>query len=289
MEQFQSKSAAMKACEPLRTNVNRYTSTPRTVAELVSHYTEKELPEDSNKSFSTRRAYQSYFTNWIVPVWGGHRLSEVKTVSVETWLRSLTLAPGTKAKVRNIMSVLFTHAMRYEWLDRNPSKLVRQSAKRQRVPEILTADEIRALLSEQDGPYYVMVFTAIVTGLRASELLELRWSDVDIKAREIHLSRAVVCQHIGSLKTEASQKPIALAAELASVLLDWRGLCPYNQSTDYVFASAEKHGTQPLWPSSAMSKHIRPASERAGIAKHVRWQRVPSFIRHTSERKRCGC
>jgi len=30
-------------------------------------------------------------------------------------------------------------------------------------------------------------------------------------------------------------------------------------------------GKQPPWPSSAMSKHIRPAAERAGIKKHVRW------------------
>ena len=58
---------------------------------------------------------------------------------------------------------------------------------------------------------------------------------------------------------------------LAAVLLDWRGRCPYNQDTDYVFASAEKHGAQPLWPSSAMSKYIRPAAQRAGIGKRVRW------------------
>jgi len=58
---------------------------------------------------------------------------------------------------------------------------------------------------------------------------------------------------------------------LADALLDWRGRCPYNQETDYVFASAEKHGTQPLWPSSAMSQHIRPAAKLAGIRKHVRW------------------
>jgi site-specific recombinase XerD len=64
---------------------------------------------------------------------------------------------------------------------------------------------------------------------------------------------------------------------LAALLLDWRGRCPYNQSTDYVFASAEKHGDQPLWPSSAMSKHIRPAAKRAGIVKHVHWH----VLRHS--------
>jgi integrase len=271
VEDFPSKSAAMKACEPLRANVNKETRTPRTVAELVTHYTEKELPKDSSKAYSTRKAYQSYFKNWIAPVWGSYRLSAVKTVAVEDWLRTLSLAPGTKAKMRNILSALFTHAMRHEWADRNPIKLVRQSAKRQSAPDVLIADELRALLSELDGPYYAMVFMAAVTGLRVSELLALKWADVDFAAQEVHLCRAIVCQHVGELKTETSEKPVPLDTALADTLLDWRGHCPYNQDTDYVFASAKKDGKQPLWPSSAMSRHIRPAALRAGIVKRVRW------------------
>lgn len=269
--QFPTKSDALKACEPLRANINRESSTPRTVADLVAHYEQKEMPEDGSKSFSTRKAYQSYFKNWIVPVWGSHKLSAVKTVAVEEWLRTLSLAPGTKAKMRNIMSALFTHAMRHELTYRNPIKLVRQSAKRQSAPEVLTAEEIRALLSELSGPYYVMAFMSAVTGLRVSELLALKWDDVDFDAGEIRLRQGIVCQHLGPLKTETSQKPIAMDSGLAEALLDWRGHSPYNQSTDFVFASAEKKGQQPLWPSSAMSKHIRPAAQRAGIRKHVRW------------------
>jgi len=161
--------------------------------------------------------------------------------------------------------------MRYEWADRNPIRLVRQSAKRQSTPDVLTIEEIRALLAELDGPYYVMTFLGVVTGLRVSELLALKWEDVDFAAGEIKLTRAIVCQHVGSLKTEASQKPVPMDAGLSALLLDWRGRCPYNQDVDYVFASPEKHGEQPLWPSSAMSKHIRPAAKRAGIQKHVRW------------------
>ncbi len=278
----QSNVASLEMCIPPRIHVtlrkpvliraqNRGTQSPRTVADLVAHYTEKELPEDSNKAYSTRKAYQSYLKNWIMPVWGSYRVSAVKTVAVEDWLRTLSLAPGTKAKMRNIMSALFTHAMRYEWADRNPIKLVRQSAKRQSAPDVLTADELRALLSELGNPYYAMTFMSAVTGLRVSELLALKWADVDFTAQEIHLRRAVVCQHVGALKTETSEKPVPLDVALADTLLDWRGHCPYNQDTDYVFASAEKDGKQPLWPSSAMSRHIRPAALRAGIVKRVRW------------------
>lgn len=72
----------------------------------------------------------------------------MKAVDVETWLGTIALANESKAKVRNIVSAIFTHAMRYEWLDRNPIALVRQSAKREKLPDVLTAEEIGALLRE---------------------------------------------------------------------------------------------------------------------------------------------
>jgi integrase len=271
VEQLPSRKAAMQACELRRANINRNIATPRTMADLVEHYRQKEMSEDSSKSFSTRTAYDVYLRNWIVPAWGEHSLSNVRTVAVEDWLRTLPLANGSRAKIRNLMSTLFNHAMRYEWAEKNPIRLVRQSAKRERTPDVLTAEEIRALLGKLEGPYYVMAFLAAVTGLRVSELLALKWADVDFAAGEMNLTRAIVCQHVGPLKTAASQKPVPMDAGLSALLLDWRGRCPYNQEQDYVFASLAKYGAQPLWPSSAMSNHIRPAAKLAGILKHVRW------------------
>jgi integrase len=89
------------------------------------------------------------------------------------------------------MSALFTHAMRYEWLDRNPMALVRQSAKRERAPEVLDVKEIQVLLENLGEPYQTMVFLACSTGLRVSELMALKWSDVDFDSLEIRLRRAI--------------------------------------------------------------------------------------------------
>jgi integrase len=238
---------------------------------LVTHYREKELTEGSGKSFSTRKAYGCYLDNWILPAWGECSLSDVRTVAVEDWLHGLPLSNGSKAKIRNLMSTIFNHAVRHDWAGKNPIQFVRQSAKRERVPDVLTAEDIKSLLGELDGPYYVMTFLAVITGLCVSELLALKWEDVDFKAGEIHLTRAIVCQHVGPLKTETSHKPVAMDAGLSALLLDWRRRCPYNQGIDYLFGSPEMEGKQPLRPSSAMSKHIRPAAVRAGIKKHVRW------------------
>src|SRR6266404_3455503 len=75
-----------------------------------------------------------------------YELAEVRTIQVESWLRRLPLAKSSCAKIRNLMSVLFNHACRYELFDRNPIHLVRQSAKRRRTPTVLMPAEIKALV-----------------------------------------------------------------------------------------------------------------------------------------------
>lgn len=271
VEQFPTKSAARKACESLRVQINNGAIRPRTVADLVAHYTEKELSESSNKAHSTRDVYGSYIKTWVLPKWGTRSLSDVRTVEVEAWLGSLSLANASKSKIRNVMSAIFTHAMRYEFADKNPIRLVRQSAKRERVPDVLAAEEIGALLAELREPYRTAVLLASCTGLRVSELLALKWQDIHFDAGEIRPVRAIVDAHIGALKTEASGRAVPMAAELAVALFDWRGKCPYNQDTDFVFGSPDMNGTQPYWPDSMLRRMIRPAAVRAGITKHIGW------------------
>lgn len=169
------------------------------------------------------------------------------------------------------MSSVFNHAIRHEWLDRNPISLVRQSAKRECVPTVLEAAEIGALLTELNHPYRQMVFLASTTGLRVSELLALKWHDINFESLEICLNRGVVHQVIGDLKTEASRKPLPLNSDLAQSLLTWRRISPFNQEDDWVFASPEKQGKQPYWPENLLRRHIRTAARRCGINKPIGW------------------
>ncbi len=278
-----NEASALKAAQALRMDANQQApqaeSGPDTIAALVAHYRLKELAGERNgrKSFSTRAGYESYLDNWVLPRWGELKLEQVKPVAVEEWLDGIKRARGTKAKIRNLMSALFTHAMRYEWTDKNPIRLVRQSAKRERVPDVLELWEVQLLLSKLGVRERTLALLDAGTGLRVSELLALRWRDVDFENLELNVTRSIWHQVIGDCKTEASAKPVPLDSYMAEDLLRWRRQSDYAGLDDYIFASETMRGKQPFWPDNLMKRHIRPVAKANRINKQIGWH----TFRHT--------
>jgi len=159
--------------------------------------------------------------------------------------------------------------MRHEWIAFNPISKVRCSAKRLREPDVLTPGEFQALLQELPLRERVMIMLAGSTGLRRSELFALRWSDINFFTLEIAVTRAVVRNHFGETKTEASGKPVPLHPSVCDVLVDWRKQSPYTYDDDFLFPSLRRNGIQPLMPDMVLKKIIRPALLRAGITDKV--------------------
>jgi len=275
IQEFPSESSAQKAVAALRANVNA--ENPRTQIDAISfstltqHYREKEMCEEAGKTFATNRTNEGYLERWILPRWSSYRLKDVKAVIVEDWLRSLPLANGSKAKIRNLMHAIFNHAVRWEWHDRNPITMVRQSAKRQKVPVVLNIEQLKLLVENLKEPGKTAVLLDILTGLRVSELLALKWSDVDFENLALHVTRSISLQHVGPCKTEASQKPVPLDPELAEVLLMWRRQSPYPTDDDWIFASPASQGKLPYWSFSVFRVYIRPALKAAGVTGKVGW------------------
>ncbi len=249
-----------------------------TIRELFDHYSQRELRADNtSKTSSTKRAYEGYITKWICPRWGAFPLARVRAGEVEQWLRSLPLARGSCAKIRNIMSVLFNHAIRHDLYDRNPIRWVRQSAKRTKTPVVLSASEIQSLLSALDVRERTLVLLDVCTGLRMSELFALKWLDVNFESKELDVRRSVVKQIVGSCKTEASEKPVPLDQRLADALLIWKSTAKYNRPEDWVFASPVYHGYKPYWGQSIMRNIIQPRAREIGIIPSIGWH----AFRHT--------
>jgi integrase len=282
VEKFPETESARNAVSGLLSEVNwanhRSNSVAMTIAQLCSHFEQRELARSNTwRSYSTKRGYAVYLRRWIVPHWGRYELRNVRTIEVESWLRRLPLAKSSCAKVRNVMSVLFNHACRYEFFDRNPIRLVRQGAKRKTVPNVLTPDEIKILVDGLALREKTLVLLAASTGLRQSELFGLKWGDMNFDEKTIYVTRSIVCGVVGPCKTESSQKPVPLHPLIAETLVQWREQQPYRKPDDWVFASRRYRGRKPYWGQAILRKFILPKAQELGIHKHFGWH----TFRHT--------
>jgi integrase len=282
--------------------------------DVIEHFRLKELIDkgENGRAWATRHRYESYLNRWIAPRWGREELDSIKTPIVEEWLEDLKfdpdwrkkqkpsvqgrrlplrpeakaemlrLSPASKARIRDLMSVLFNHAIRWGFTDRNPisgpvkGSGVRQGSKRLSIPDILEVSEMQAIIAELQLRERVLLFLDMVTGLRRGELAGLRWGDIDFKELEISVTRSVVDQMIGRCKTESSRKPVPIDENTAEDLREWYLNTPYRNPDDWVFATnssraGKKRGKKPLWLSSIMRYHIQPVIKRLGINKRVSW------------------
>ncbi len=286
VSELRTEADARRALETLRLNINLDPSEqarpPRNFRTLVDHYRLKELVlhNDERKAYSTKKGYESYLKNWIVPRWGEYMLARMENgiaVHVEEWLGTITRSRGTKAKIRNIMSAVCSHAIRYGWMTSNPIRAVRQSAKRERIIVPLTAEELQRLFAELGPRERTLVLLDVPTRMRRGEVLATQWCDIDFDKKTLNIRKSIWQQHLGPVKTDESDKVMPLDDEMIADLLRWRSETPYAGDQDWIFASERMKGRQPLWPEAIERNYIRPAAERAKITKHISWH----VFRHT--------
>jgi integrase len=100
--------------------------------------------------------------------------------------------------------------------------------------------EIKRLIDAAKGKarLHALLLVAALCGLRASELRGLRWSDVDLKAEELHVrQRADLYNVIGAPKTKESARTIPLPPDLLLALKQWKLACP-KSDRDLVFPTS---------------------------------------------------
>ncbi len=285
VREFHSRTDAQQAVEALRVSVNKQTveqcSLPANFAMLVEHYRLKEMPMDTHerKTRGTKLVYNSNLNSHILPRWGRYPLRRINSVEVEEWLKSLKLAPATKAKLRNVMSAIFRHAIRWGWLGQqeNPIALVRVSARRKRIPVVLTAKEFQTLFAKLPDRERAMGAVCATTGLRISEVLGLKWEDIDFGQKTANVQRSFVDGSVGRCKSEISQQAVPVDGIALEELAAWRSACLYSKADDWVFGSERVFGRLPVWPDSSRTKVLQPAARKAGITKQVGWH----TFRHT--------
>ncbi len=198
----------------------------------------------SGRERSTVDQYQQHLELHIAPLIGNVVLSRLTVPSVRAFedrLRDEGRSPAMVRKVLGSLGSLLADAQERGLVARNivrdlrgrrkPGK-DRKAERRQKGRlkagvDIPLPAEVKAIVGAVQGRWRPLIVTAIFTGLRASEIRGLRWEDVELDAKRIHVrQRADRFNDIGRPKSEAGERTVPLPPIVVNTLKEWKLACP---------------------------------------------------------------
>ena len=268
---FPTKAEAWAAAKPLRDELEakpKDSSNLPTVGGLVEQYRAEKMPTRRD----TRGGYESWLRVYIIPKWGDSSITDLQARPVEMWLQSLALAPKSKVHIRGILNALWNYAM---WkqaiaMQVNPMSLVtvKGASKRIRKPRVLTVEQFRLLVSHLREPFGTLALLCVCFGLRISEALALKWSDVDWLNGTLRVERGIVQQIVDDVKTDDSRKTLTIADDLLNVLKAWRQTTKFSTPEHWIFASPVQLGRLP-YSYTGVKQEFQRAADAANLG-HLR-------------------
>jgi integrase len=236
---------------------------------------------------ATQAKYRAHLQNHVLPAFGDSMLCEITKPAIEAWLNKTAESQTVTVKrrgieatiereglgwwarmdLRNLLSAIFTKAAEWNlWDGRNPCEGVSVGKKKvKRAKRIPTQDDLTKFLEAMpdtaiigaDGARLIVV-TAVVAGLRVSEVLGLQAGDIDGRAETLHVERR---QHRGDIdepKSESSRRVRQIGTFAQELLRYAAGRAP----EEFIFQ--RKDGG--LLDDRDLQQHVfRPAAEAAGI------------------------
>ena len=136
---------------------------------------------------TTFHGYRKDIRYHLGPALGEFRLSELRTSDIERWLETLSVCGKTKNNILIPLRSVFRQALRDEQIERDPVEKIPPFKHRPREPDPLTGPEMETVLEACEGQVRNILEFAFLTGLRTSELIAVRWSDVDLATDKVHV------------------------------------------------------------------------------------------------------
>ena len=226
---------------------------------------------------NTLAAYRYNADRYLIPDLGRKKLVQLSARELRLYfdgLRQRGVGTRTVKYVHSTLRAALEDAVREEILDKNVAKLVRVPAPPKTEREPLSVEEVRSFLkASRDDRLYAMFVVFAVLGMRRSEVLGLRWEDVDLEQGFLQVRRGL--QRIdGELKvlptkTARSRRTIPLPAFVVRVLRthqagqddERRQLA--GRWPDYGYVFTTPIGT-PIDPRNC-TRVVQAACKRAGV------------------------
>jgi integrase len=228
--------------------------------------------------------------NHIKPHLGRKKLKDLNRAEVRRFYnqKAKELSPRSVDYVHATLQKALKQAVRDDLVPRNVAEGERpRSSRRKKEAKALSPTQVRALLWAASGTRYEALYVAAVhTGLRQGELLGLRWSDVDLEAGRLSVTRSLKVTAdglaFGAPKNQASRRSVPLNKSVVSAL--WTHRLRQNEER---LSAPEWHNHDLVFPNrvgrptdhnNLYYREFKPLLENAGL-----WDQGFTFhsLRHT--------
>lgn len=235
---------------------------------------------------STRERYGGVIKNHLMPTFGERCLRDLTPLTVQRYLSGLAstdLSHESLDKIRDVLSGILGSAVQYGVLVKNPVEGLRlpPPKQRRRSKPYITPQQFAALVNMIREPYASMVFVAVYTGLRVSEIIGLLWQNVHKDS--ISIEQRYCRGDWGVPKSEASSATVPVTEAVIERMERLKTLVvevPAGRAVrrvravksagpeDLVFQSLFKGA--PMRDNNILTRHIKPAARQLGIG-WVNW------------------
>ena len=216
----------LEAIEPINTLLSQH----------IANWIEYDRP---HITVTTYNQYVNMLNNHISPYFNARNITvgNVTPGDLEDYYRAKVaegLSPNTVIKHHAIIRSALQWAMKHQYIRLNPADLATRPSKiHYQANEPYSVEEVAQLLTlTQIEPIAVPIFLACFYGLRRSEALGLRWSNIDFQSGWIHITTTVVKEKIGdnvvstirddTTKTEYGRRSLPLCPYTYNYFCDLR-------------------------------------------------------------------
>jgi integrase len=144
---------------------------------------------------STQDAYASMLKNWIHPFFGNMELSRITKDTMSSFFTKLRRAGKSGLYQKNqytLLHKIFELAVAYDLIQVSPVNAILHRPQVDRGEKrTLPVDKVRGFFEALPLAYRAPLAVLLLTGMRQSELLGLRWEAIDFDSKLIHKTHVV--------------------------------------------------------------------------------------------------
>lgn len=238
-------------------------------ADYLDRLTDTLVP--GQKGFADLPNKRRNVEKYLAPYFGNHHLHKVSSFTVKHYVRQRFDEGAKLASINRelaTLSHLFTMAVSWKWMKADNRPAIEKETEAQKQIDILDADQqrdlMRGAIGDQDPQTWLFVAIGINTAMRHSEILRIRWDQINFATMKIHLPTA-----------KAGQREQPMTKALAEMLKKER--LERDDQKGWLFPATRSHSKTPNRQS--MEDQFARAVVRAGLDPT---KVTPHTMRHTA-------